>query len=85
MPIIELKNKKTVIITFFGIVAFVLLTAIFVLSWLEKGNNVSSPPEETYQTRPMTEDEKLRYQINPEKEVEVIKDSEGDFIYKINE
>ncbi|MGI5827168.1 MAG: hypothetical protein ACOX6C_01865 [Patescibacteria group bacterium] len=85
MPIIKLKNKKTVIIAFFGIVAFVLLAVIFVLSWLEKGNNVSSSPEETYQTRPMREDEKLRYQINPEKEVEVIKDSEGDFIYKINE
>ncbi len=83
MSITELKNKKKIIITFFSLVILVLITVIFVSNWLEKRNNASLLPGEIYQSRPMTQDEKLRYQINPESEVEVVKDSEGDFIYQI--
>lgn len=83
MQTTEPKNKKTIIITLFGLIILVLIAVIFVPGWLEKRNDVSLNPEEPYQARTMEQDEKLRYQINPESEVEVVKDSEGDFIYQI--
>lgn len=88
MSITEPKNKKTIIIALFGFIILVLIAVIFVPGWLEKRNDTSLNDtslnsEEPYQTRAMEQDEKLRYQINPESEVDVIKDSEGDFIYQI--
>jgi len=80
---IDSKNKKIIIATLFGVLVLILIALIFLPSWLKERNNVSAPSEENYKARLMEQDEKLRYQINPESEVEVVKDSEGDFIYQI--
>lgn len=82
MSITSSKIKKGAIIF---LVVFILISVVFVWLWLEKGDDAPLPVEESRQTRLMEEEEKMRYQINPDLEVEVVNESEGNFIYKIKE
>ncbi|BFD25257.1 MAG: hypothetical protein JST_000588 [Candidatus Parcubacteria bacterium] len=82
MSITKTKIKKVIIVS---LAVFILIATALAWLWLEKGGDAPLPVEESRQTRLMEEEEKMRYQINPDLEVEVVNESEGNFIYKIKE
>lgn len=81
MEITKTNNKKVVIILS---VVIILVAATLLWIWLgQRGSVVPAISDNSEQARLMTDEEKIRYQIDTNLEVEIVNESEGNFIYQI--